>query len=189
MAANEAEERVDGLPPNFSKVSFPLPTPKLTHDFRLACTLQPKIPIGPTPAGGQRNWIIIGPGWFSATWAKGTVVPGGQDNQIVSPDDLSTYVSTNYLLKTTEPKAEGKEGNPAYITVHTEGWRTGPREVMEALFDPARADSVTADRYSFFLSVRLETGDERYKWVSKATWIARGARRANMVVYDAYRVE
>jgi hypothetical protein len=181
--ADEAQELVDGLPANFSPSAFPLPTPTLALDFRLACTLQPKIPIGPTPAGGQRNWIGIGPGWFAGTWGRGVVVPGGQDNQVVSPDDLGTFVSTNYLLRT------GDSDRPAYITVHTEGWRTGPPEVLEMLSDPARADGVAPDKYSFLLNVRLESGDERYKWVSKATWIARGARLGNMVVYDAYRVQ
>jgi hypothetical protein len=52
-----------------------------------------------------------------------------------------------------------------------------------------RADGISADKYSFLLNVSLETGDERYSWVSKKMWIARGARLGNKVVYDAYRVQ
>jgi hypothetical protein len=118
--AQESEELIEGLPVKFSPVAFPLPTPRLTHDFRLVCTLQSKISVGPTPTGGQRNWIGIGPGWFAATWGNGTVVPVGQDNQVVSPSDLSTFVSTHYLLQTTE---DGDGAKPAFITVHTEGGR------------------------------------------------------------------
>ena len=77
--------------------------------------------------------------------------PGGQDSQLVLPDSLSTYVTTNYLLKTSDPE-------PAYITVQTTGWRTGPKEVMEKLFNPEEADTVKASEYSFRLS---EAGDRR----------------------------
>lgn len=66
---------------------------------------------------------------------------------------------------------------PAYITVQTSGWRTGPREVMERLFDPDKANDVKPSEYSFRLSIKLETGDERYKdLVNSGVWIGSGAR-------------
>ena len=84
---------------------------------------------------------------------------------------MQTYVSTNYLLKTADPE-------PAYITVQTTGWRTGPKEVLEKLFDPELANEVKPADYSFRLSIKLETGDERYKEkVNTGIWIGSGARR------------
>jgi len=80
---------------------------------------------------------------------------------------------------------------------------------MERLFDPERADGVDPSEYSFRLSIKLETGDERYAGtVNSGLWIGSGARKgaegeylvgmissgrvlvANLrvVVYDAYRV-
>lgn len=80
---------------------------------------------------------------------------------------------------------------------------------MERLFDPERANGVDPSEYSFRLSIKLETGDERYAGiVNSGLWIGSGARKgaegeysveislsgrvlvANLrvVVYDAYRV-
>lgn len=88
----------------------------------------------------------------------------------MNPDSLHTFVSTNYLLRTNDE-------SPAFITVQTTGWRTGPREVMQRLFDPDKANSVDPSEYSFRLSITLETGDERYKdMVNSALWIGSGAR-------------
>lgn len=99
--------------------------------------------------------------------------PGGQDSQLVLPSSLHTFVSTNYLLRTDD-------SSPAFITVQTTGWRTGPREVMERLFDPAQADGVDPSEYSFRLSIKLETGDERYAGiVNNGMWIGSGARKGS----------
>ena len=79
-------------------------------------------------------------------------------------------MSTNYLLRTADEQ-------PAFIAVQTSGWRTGSREVMERLFDPERADGVDPSEYSFRLSIKLETGDERYKeLVNSGMWVGSGAR-------------
>jgi len=64
--------------------------------------------------------------------------------------------------------------------VQTTGWRTGPREVLERLFDPAQADGVDPSEYSFRLSIKLETGDERYAdRVNGGLWVGSGARRGS----------
>ncbi|KAK1687522.1 hypothetical protein BDP55DRAFT_660278 [Colletotrichum godetiae] len=169
------------LPENRTSAAFPLPVPTLDLDFRIVVDLNPLIPVGVGPFG-QRNWISFSGGAFSAKWGTGTVVAGGQDSQIVVNETLSTAVETSYLLKTDDE-------TPAYITVKTTGWRTGPREVMERLFDPARANDVKPSEYSFRLNVKMETGDERYKdIVNTAMWVGSGARLGATVIYDAYRV-
>ena len=106
--------------------------------------------------------------------------PGGQDKQIVAKD-LSTKASANYLLQTHDHP-------PAYITVRTEGWRCGPREVLEKLNDNSLADSVDPKLYSFRLYIYMETGDPRYGHLNVGMWIASGMRRSTEVIYDAYRV-
>ncbi|KAK2035662.1 hypothetical protein LX32DRAFT_688554 [Colletotrichum zoysiae] len=173
----------DNLPPNRTRAAFPLPVPALALDFRIVVDLDPLIPVGVGPFG-RRNWISFSGGAFSARWGSGTVVPGGQDSQLVVAETLSTAVETNYLLRTDDD-----EGGPAHITLRTTGWRTGPRDVMERLFDPSRADGVSPDEYSFRLHVRMETGDERYRdIVNTAMWVGSGARLGATVIYDAYRV-
>jgi hypothetical protein len=83
-------------------------------------------------------------------------------------------VDTRYLIATA-PDALGRQ--PAHIMVRTEGWRTGPPEVLTRLLDPVEGDKVSPDEYRFRIFIRLETGDERYRWVNEAMWIGSGVRR------------
>jgi hypothetical protein len=95
--------------------------------------------------------------------------------------DLATRVDANYLLQT-------QDDPPAYITVKSLGWRTGPREVLEKLADPAQADTTPPNLYKFRITVELETGDERYAFLNTCMWVGSGCRRGAEVIYDAYRV-
>lgn len=64
--------------------------------------------------------------------------------------------------------------------MQTTGWRTGPKEVLERLFDPEAADGVDPSEYSFRLSIKLETGDERYKdAVNSGMWVGSGMRKGS----------
>jgi len=85
--------------------------------------------------------------------------------------DLAAKLDTNYLLKTND-------ATPAYICIKTNGWRTGPRDVLEALADPERADTVDPTTYSFRIYISMETGDERYAFLNTAMWIGSGIRQS-----------
>ena len=85
--------------------------------------------------------------------------------------DLSAKLDTNYLLKTDD-------ATPAYICIKTNGWRTGPRDVLEALADPDRADTVDPTTYSFRIYISMETGDERYAFLNTAMWVGSGIRQS-----------
>jgi hypothetical protein len=95
--------------------------------------------------------------------------------------DLAAKLDTRYLLKTSD-------SNPAYIQIKTDGWRTGPPEVLEALNDPAKADSVDPSTYKFRLYISMNTGDPRYNHVNTKMWVASGRRMGAKVIYDAYLV-
>ena len=112
--------------------------------------------------------------------------------------DLATRTSANYLLQTNDEP-------PAFISVKSSGWRTGSKEILEKIDDPAQADGVNANSYKFRLNVELETGDERYAFVNTLMWVGSGCRRGaegksmnqspnaeltlfSQVIYDAYRV-
>lgn len=156
-----------------------IPRPRSDHDFRITVDLKPKISVGQSE-WGQRNWISFSGGRWTAKWGRGTIEPGGQDSQLVT-SNYSTRIETNYLLKTDDEE-------PAYICIKTHGWRTGPREVLSALMDPARADAVDPESYTFRLFVDMETGDDRYRFVNTTMWIGSGVRKGAQVIYDGYRV-
>lgn len=78
---------------------------------------------------------------------------------------------------------------PAMIIVKTKGWWTGPKDIMEKMHnDPVEADTVPASQYKFRATIELETGDERYGFVTTGMWLGSGSRRTNEIVLDAYRV-
>ena len=159
--------------------SLSIPAPTLELDFRMSVKLNPKIGVGPTLLG-QRNWISFIGGQWAGRWGKGVVIPGGQDNQLVLKD-LVTHVEASYLLQTNDDP-------PAYITVKSVGWRTGPKDVLERLQDPTQADTTPPTQYKFRINLELETGDERYAFLNACMWVGSGCRRGTEVIYDAYRV-
>ncbi|MCJ1336703.1 hypothetical protein MMC09_001981 [Bachmanniomyces sp. S44760] len=159
--------------------AFPIPRPSLERDFQMSLQLNPNISVGPS-IWGQRNWVSFISGHWNGRWGKGTVVPGGQEKQMVAPD-LSTHIDTNYVLQTHDHP-------PAHIVVRTEGWRVGPRDILEKLMDPAQADEVDPKAYSFRLYIHMETGDQRYLHLNTGMWVGSGVRRGTEVIYDAYRV-
>ncbi|KAI9849428.1 MAG: hypothetical protein M1837_004048 [Sclerophora amabilis] len=95
--------------------------------------------------------------------------------------DLSAKVDTRYLIQT-------KDESPAYITISTNGWRTGPRDVLEALTSADNSGLIDPDSYRFRIFISMETGDERYHFVNSMMWLGSGIRTKHEVIYDAYRI-
>ncbi|KAK9794232.1 hypothetical protein SCARD494_05809 [Seiridium cardinale] len=177
-SAEQPKEHISDVP----HPGLNLPSPSYSYDFQMSVDLNPKTAVGIVPFGGLRNWISFSGGNWAARWGSGTVLPGGQDSQVVDPDTYVVKMETMYLLKTNDEE-------PAYIEIRTRGFRTGPKEVLEALQDPVKADSVDPSTYSFRLFVQMETGDKRYAdKVNCGMWVGSGMRKGSQVIYDAYRV-
>ncbi|KAK5089985.1 hypothetical protein LTR05_000153 [Lithohypha guttulata] len=163
--------------------SLSLPQPALDLDFRMSVKLNPKVAIGSSTAtnSGQRNWISFIGGQWAGRWGKGIVIPGGQDAQ-VTYKDFTTSLNAQYLIQTSDDP-------PAFILVKYKGWLAGPRDVLEKVHtDPEEADTVPANQYKFRVNIELETGDERYAFLTNGMWLGSGSRRVQEIVIDAYRV-
>ncbi|KAH7041495.1 uncharacterized protein B0I36DRAFT_358660 [Microdochium trichocladiopsis] len=159
-----------------------LPAPSLSFDFRMAIKLQPLIALGTVPGVGQRNWMSLDGGRWSATFGTGTVVTGGNYTQTVDPRTFSVRMDTMYLLKTDDEV-------PAYIEVRSQGYRTGPRDVLREVADPNQPAVVDARAYSSRHFITMETGDARYAdRVNHNMWVGSGMRMGDEVIFDAYRV-
>lgn len=73
-APAEREKILSGLvPAGGLGQTITLAVPRLVHDFRLAANLERKIGLGQS-CWGERNWIGICGGVWSATWGKGRIV-------------------------------------------------------------------------------------------------------------------
>lgn len=163
--------------------SLSLPTPQLDLDFRMSIKLNPKVAVGSSSgsSGGQRSWISFIGGQWAGRWGKGIVIPGGQDLQITHKD-FTTNLSAQFLIQTNDDP-------PAMIVCRYKGWWTGPRDVMEKMHTlPEEADTVAASQYKFRANVELETGDERYLFLTNCMWLASGSRRMQEIVMDAYKI-
>lgn len=148
--------------------SISLPPPTLELDFRMSIKLNPRISVGASTFG-QRYWVSYIGGQWAGRWGKGIVIPGGQDSQIVVKD-LATKTEANYLIQTSDEP-------PAFITVKTSGWWTGPKELFERMIDPEYADTVSANQYKWRVNVELESGDERYSFLNTTMFVGSGCKR------------
>lgn len=70
---DEAQTITAGLSPGSLGQTIALPQPRLVHDFRLRARLEGKVALGQS-CWGERNWIGICGGEWSATWGHGTIV-------------------------------------------------------------------------------------------------------------------
>lgn len=166
---------------NITHEDILLPIPGLRPDLRLFLDFNPSISLGDGPFG-RRNLLSVSGGNFTATWGTGIVMPGGFATQTIIEADLSTNLDNEYLLK--------MDGTiPAYISIKTWGWRHGPREIMEKVFDPKQSSTITPFDYTLRMFTTLETGDGRLKYdLNYGMWIASGGRFGNTVIYDIYRI-
>ncbi|WEW61434.1 hypothetical protein PRK78_006924 [Emydomyces testavorans] len=178
----------DSIPANNLQHTFPegdiarslqLPAPALELDFRMSLKLNPTLSVG-QGIWGQRDWITFVGGQWAGRWAKGIVLPGGQDSQ-VTVKELATSIRSTFLLQTADEP-------PAYIAVKTNGWLTGAKEVLEKLQDPTVADSINPSTYKYRVNISMESGDERYSFVNTVMWVGSGCRRGAEVIFDAFRI-
>ena len=103
--------------------------------------------------------------------------PGGQAEVVTYPD-LTDYLITSYLLQTNDEP-------PAFITLKSKGFRTGPPEILQQLTSPAAAANVDPNTYKSRLVITMKTGDERYKdKLNYGLWIGSGMKIGMEVVYE-----
>lgn len=77
IRVGEADADTDKISAGFSAGSLAqtigLPAPRLVREFRMQARLEGKVALGRS-CWGERNWIGICGGEWSATWGRGTVV-------------------------------------------------------------------------------------------------------------------
>jgi len=102
--------------------------------------------------------------------------PGGGDWEIVQPSGTA-FLDTRYNLRTHDG---------AVIYLQTAGVRTGKPEVLARLGDD---ESIAAAEYKMRLTVKMETGDERYAaWINQGVFVASAGRSGDRVIYDLFEL-
>lgn len=144
------------------------------HLCNLSVDVGEIISMGPGPLGERRIVPILG-GSFEGPGMRGSVLPGGNDWQIVREDGVLD-VDARYALRDERGGA---------IRVVSQGYRHGPPEVLASL---ARGETVDASKYFFRSILRFETGATELSWLNKTIAVATAERRATQVLLTAYRL-
>ena len=151
-----------------------IPVPTLEHSFTLRVELSSPLSLGQGRAGQRRIIPIVG-GAALGPDITGDVLNLGADWQTIF-EDGATHLDTRYALRT-------RDG--AVIEIVNIGTRHGPAEVMDRL---AKGEDVDPAQYYMRTAARLETGDERYRWVNNTLFICAGIRRSDAVEIAYHRV-
>src|SRR5438128_11497548 len=94
---------------------------------------------------------------------KGIVLPGGADWQLIKDNDVAD-INARYILETDDD---------ALIYLSNTGMRVASKEVLKQL---AAGEIVNENEYYFRTIPVFETSSEKYGWLMKALFIAKGIR-------------
>jgi hypothetical protein len=149
----------------------------ITTEFlcRIEVTLEPVRDLGDTPLGRRRIIGITG-GSFAGPRLRGRILPGGADWQVIRSDGVAC-LDARYTLET---------GDGALIYVNNQGYRHGPKDVIERL---ARGEEVDPALYYMRTTPWFETAAPAYAWLNRSVCVATGARRAAAVELDFFEVK
>lgn len=159
-----------------------IPSLNLVSDFRMRVKLNPQS-ASMAVGDGFKKWTTFTEGEWSGQLGHGVVIGGGQDSQDLEyGKTLATQVEATHRLKTGDEI-------PAFIECKTRGFQTGSPDVMRALRDPEKADSVDARLVQYRVTLSMKTTDERYaEKVNFSLWVGSCLWRGSEVIYDVYRV-
>jgi hypothetical protein len=156
-----------------SLTDFPAP-PALLPLTRIACEVGPIVSLGMTTAGERRCVTLLG-GQVAGPELNGEVVAGGVDWQVLRSDGV-IEIAAHYLIRADDG---------ALIEVKSEGVRHGPPEVLALL---AQGIPVERDAMYFRTVVRFTTAAPAWQHLNKTLALACGARDAQLVRLDLYRI-
>jgi Protein of unknown function (DUF3237) len=153
----------------------PRPSLTVTHELTVRVALgQPQfVWAGPL---GVRVVGSVAAGTVSSARINGTIVGPGADWMLIGPDGL----------RRVDVRLQIATDDGAVVFVRYEG----PIELNDvssaALMDPT-AETGWDDQY-FRTTPRFETGDGRYAWLNRTTFVARGRVAAAGLEYEVFRV-
>lgn len=144
----------------------------LVHEFTMSAELAPSIAIGPGPFGDRRIRKVMG-GSVTGERIRGTVDTGGGD-WILTGDDGYGRLDVRLTIRTDD-------GAHLYVQYF------GVIEYTAAAVAANAGERSTdfAEHY-FRIAPRIETGDERYRWVNRSVFVGEGRLHPGPVV--EYRV-
>jgi hypothetical protein len=152
-----------------------LPTPRLTHVYRLEATLAAPLDLGDL-AQGHRRIVALNGGTFTGPEISGRLLPGASADWQILRADGTALGDIRYTLQT-------ERGDLLYV--QSRSVRHGSAEVLARL---GRGEEVDASEYTFRASTQIETAAPDLDWLNKGIFISVAARAPAGVIYDTYLV-
>ncbi len=150
--------------------------PTLVPEFEYSATLD-NHDIGPGPFGHRSIFNVTG-GDFVGPRLKGSFVGAGADWLTIGADGFGRL----------DVRGTIKTDDGALLYIQYLGL-IEVNEAVEAILGGATSSTEYGDQY-FFTNPRIETGDERYRWVNTTSFIGQGRVVAGPAVeYKVFRVE
>jgi Protein of unknown function (DUF3237) len=128
-------------------------------------------PLGVRVVGGVATGTVTGPR------INGTIVGPGADWMLIGPDGFGR-VDVRLQIETDDG---------AVVFLRYEGLIELNAVSSAALMDAAA--ETTWDEQYFRTAPRFETGDDRYAWLNRTTFVARGRVTRDGLEYDVFRVD
>lgn len=160
--------------PPMNTTNAPGNAPGLEHFCDLTVRLSDIVELG-EGRGGQRRIIPIVGGTVRGARINGEILNIGADWQTVY-NDGTAFLDTRYSMRTDDG---------AVIEIINIGYRHGPPEVLAAI---SRSEDVSTDDYYMRTHARLETGDDRYRWVNNMLFVGTGGRKKSAVEISLFVV-
>lgn len=150
--------------------------PSLRDVFTLWIDLAPALEIGHTPQGFRRVILIAG-GSFDGPAARGRILPGGADWNVVRPDGTA-HLWARYT-------AEADDG--VLIMVTNVGLRPRDDAMRQ---DLTAGGSAGTEGWYCRTTPTFEVGQSRHDWLNRGVFVGdmRPRTRQDQVVIDVYLV-
>jgi hypothetical protein len=150
--------------------------PTLSFAFEMHAALGPATEVGKMANGMVRRIIPVTGGTFEGPGIQGTVLAGGADWQIMTPDGIAV-LDARYTLQTNAGH---------FIYISNKGIRHGKSEVLKRI---AAGEEVDPSEYYMRTVPELEASAPELDWVRRSLFVCSGARLKDTVIIAFYKVD
>jgi hypothetical protein len=145
----------------------------LVHEFTLQVSRGEALTVGAGPFG-RRFVAAVGSGSVKGDRINGAIVGPGADWAVLGGD--------GYFQIDVRAQIETDDGAVLLLTY------TGSLEVNDKVTAALAGGETRLDDQYCRTHIRMESGDERYRWVNRTLFVGEGRLVPDGVVYDVYRV-
>ncbi|UZX02872.1 DUF3237 domain-containing protein [Arthrobacter sp. CDRTa11] len=152
-----------------------VPVPGLEFVYETTVDVTAAVPVGQTTDGFRRIIPVRGEGRLQGPHIRGHLLAEAADWQVTRSDGV-TVVDAMYAIRTDDG---------VVIQVRNRGLRRGPSDVLERI---VQGENVDPAEYYFRTVPEFIAPAGKYEWLNQNIFICAGARYADGVRLQAWRI-